>query len=168
MIDTRQKIVYFAISSAFFTWRSQIVWNHLAHITVIKSVLNFFLLILNCAFTGKYCLLWRQVYAVDWSPDGQRVASGGKDKVLKMWVHCLCFRLSKLSIITIIRRAFLHSTVQIATNDQMRCKRYATQQEYWMSGCKILATNGRPWSCQYHTLPQPLSFASNPHSSYHV
>ncbi len=25
-----------------------------------------------------------EVYAVDWSPDGQRVASGGKDKVLKM------------------------------------------------------------------------------------
>ena len=25
-----------------------------------------------------------QVYAVDWSPDGQKVASGGKDKVLKM------------------------------------------------------------------------------------
>ena len=25
-----------------------------------------------------------QVYALDWSPDGQRVASGGKDKVLKM------------------------------------------------------------------------------------
>ena len=26
-----------------------------------------------------------EVYAVDWSPDGSRVASGGKDKVLKMW-----------------------------------------------------------------------------------
>jgi len=26
------------------------------------------------------------VYAVDWSPDGQRGASGGKDKVLKMYV----------------------------------------------------------------------------------
>ena len=26
-----------------------------------------------------------QVYAVDWSPDGVRVASGGKDKVLKLW-----------------------------------------------------------------------------------
>jgi ribosome assembly protein 4 len=25
-----------------------------------------------------------EVYAVDWSPDGQRVCSGGKDKVLKM------------------------------------------------------------------------------------
>jgi len=25
-----------------------------------------------------------EVYAVDWSTDGQRVASGGKDKVLKM------------------------------------------------------------------------------------
>ena len=25
-----------------------------------------------------------EVYAVDWSPDGQRVASGGKDKILKM------------------------------------------------------------------------------------
>ena len=28
-----------------------------------------------------------QVYAVDWSPDGQRVSSGGKDKVLKMWAN---------------------------------------------------------------------------------
>lgn len=26
-----------------------------------------------------------EVYAVDWSPDGFRVASGGKDKVLKLW-----------------------------------------------------------------------------------
>ena len=25
-----------------------------------------------------------QVFAVDWSPDGQRVASGGKDKCLRM------------------------------------------------------------------------------------
>ncbi|KER20983.1 hypothetical protein T265_15197, partial [Opisthorchis viverrini] len=25
------------------------------------------------------------VYALDWSPDGQRVASGGKDRVLKIW-----------------------------------------------------------------------------------
>ena len=25
-----------------------------------------------------------EVYAVDWSSDGQRVASGGKDKVLKV------------------------------------------------------------------------------------
>lgn len=25
-----------------------------------------------------------KVYAVDWSPDGQRVVSGGKDKVIKM------------------------------------------------------------------------------------
>lgn len=26
-----------------------------------------------------------EVYAVDWSPDGIKVASGGKDKVLKLW-----------------------------------------------------------------------------------
>lgn len=26
-----------------------------------------------------------EVYAVDWSPDSIRVASGGKDKVLKLW-----------------------------------------------------------------------------------
>ncbi len=25
-----------------------------------------------------------EIYAVDWSPDGQMVASGGKDRVLKM------------------------------------------------------------------------------------
>ena len=29
-----------------------------------------------------HCFL--QVFAVDWSPDGERVASGGKDKVLKV------------------------------------------------------------------------------------
>lgn len=28
-----------------------------------------------------------EVFAVDWAPDGSRVASGGKDKVLKMWAH---------------------------------------------------------------------------------
>ncbi|KAL0659232.1 hypothetical protein Bca4012_079817 [Brassica carinata] len=27
-----------------------------------------------------------EVYAVDWSPDGERVVSGGKDKSLKLWV----------------------------------------------------------------------------------
>ena len=26
-----------------------------------------------------------QVYAVDWSPDGGAVASGGKDRVIKIW-----------------------------------------------------------------------------------
>lgn len=30
-----------------------------------------------------------EVFAVDWSPDGQRVASGGKDKVLKMYENLL-------------------------------------------------------------------------------
>lgn len=30
------------------------------------------------------CVLCVQVFAVDWSPDGQRVASGGKDKCLRM------------------------------------------------------------------------------------
>lgn len=33
-------------------------------------------------FTPLSCCA--QVYAVDWSPDGQRVASGGKDKCLRM------------------------------------------------------------------------------------
>ncbi len=28
-----------------------------------------------------------EVFAVDWSPDGSAVASGGKDKVLKLWRH---------------------------------------------------------------------------------
>jgi ribosome assembly protein 4 len=26
------------------------------------------------------------VFAVDWSPDGEKVASGGKDRVLKLWM----------------------------------------------------------------------------------
>ncbi len=26
-----------------------------------------------------------EVYTVDWSPDGERVASGGKDRNLKLW-----------------------------------------------------------------------------------
>ena len=26
-----------------------------------------------------------EVYTVDWSPDGQRVCSGGKDRMLKIW-----------------------------------------------------------------------------------
>ena len=26
-----------------------------------------------------------QVFAVDWAPDGQKVVSGGKDRVLKIW-----------------------------------------------------------------------------------
>ena len=30
-----------------------------------------------------------EVYTVDWSPDGKRVVSGGKDKVLKMYVYLL-------------------------------------------------------------------------------
>ena len=28
-----------------------------------------------------------EVFCVDWSPDGASVASGGKDKVLKLWRH---------------------------------------------------------------------------------
>jgi len=28
-----------------------------------------------------------EVYTVDWSPDGRLVASGSKDKLLKIWRH---------------------------------------------------------------------------------
>lgn len=31
-----------------------------------------------------------QVYTVDWSPDGQRVGSGGKDHILKMYGTFAC------------------------------------------------------------------------------
>lgn len=37
-------------------------------------------LVCACIFS----LACSQVFAVDWSPDGERVASGGKDKVLKV------------------------------------------------------------------------------------
>lgn len=32
------------------------------------------------------CYPFGKVYAVDWSPDGEKVASGGKDRVLKLWM----------------------------------------------------------------------------------
>ncbi len=50
-------------------------------------------------FSGNFNLVWNlktkklhldlpghgdEVFAVDWSPDSQRVVSGGRDKVLKM------------------------------------------------------------------------------------
>ena len=28
-----------------------------------------------------------EVFTVDWAPDGSGVASGGKDRVLKLWRH---------------------------------------------------------------------------------
>jgi len=31
-------------------------------------------------------ILCGKVFAVDWSPDGEKVASGGKDRVLKLWM----------------------------------------------------------------------------------
>lgn len=27
-----------------------------------------------------------KVFTVDWSPDGEKVASGGRDRVLKLWM----------------------------------------------------------------------------------
>nr|ADE77255.1 unknown [Picea sitchensis] len=27
-----------------------------------------------------------EVFSVDWSPDGEKVASGGKDRLLKLWM----------------------------------------------------------------------------------
>ena len=27
-----------------------------------------------------------QVYAVDWSPNGEKAASGGKDRALRLWM----------------------------------------------------------------------------------
>lgn len=28
-----------------------------------------------------------EVYAVDWSPDGEKVGSGGKDRAVRFWRH---------------------------------------------------------------------------------
>lgn len=28
-----------------------------------------------------------EVFALDWAPDGSRVASGGKDKIVKLWAY---------------------------------------------------------------------------------
>lgn len=41
-------------------------------------IILFFFSFLLCHF-GK-------VFAVDWSPDGEKVASGGRDRVLKLWM----------------------------------------------------------------------------------
>lgn len=37
-------------------------------------------LVLSCDFH------FLKVFAVDWSPDGEKVASGGKDRMLKLWM----------------------------------------------------------------------------------
>ena len=29
-----------------------------------------------------------KVFAVDWSPDGEKVTSAGRDRVLKLWIEC--------------------------------------------------------------------------------
>lgn len=37
---------------------------------------------MNSTFSSKFV----KVFAVDWSPDGEKVASGGRDRVLKLWM----------------------------------------------------------------------------------
>ena len=37
--------------------------------------------------TMMHVIIHYQVYTVDWSPDGEKVASGGKDRVLKLWMN---------------------------------------------------------------------------------
>ena len=58
-------------------------------VTGITSLFVFVLHVLSPCLCYRYYLSVLQVFAVDWSPDGQRVASGGKDRVLKMLVF-LC------------------------------------------------------------------------------
>lgn len=50
----------------------------------------------NWRFSLQFCMLTLfpdlpgpkdKVYAVIWSPDGQKVGSGGKDKAIRIWRH---------------------------------------------------------------------------------
>lgn len=43
---------------------------------------SLFLLSFNLSF---FLVCVGKVYAVDWSPDGEKVASGGADRALKLW-----------------------------------------------------------------------------------
>lgn len=66
-------------------------WNRTFQATQMRYLIR--LITWVCSFC--YCLLdWNngareycKVYAVDWSPDGEKVASGGKDRVLKLWMN---------------------------------------------------------------------------------
>ena len=45
-----------------------------------------------------------EVFSVDWSPDGERVASGGRDRVLKMYVKLFTHRITGSLFIVVVNR----------------------------------------------------------------
>lgn len=65
--------------------------GHADEVSLVNAFLDlqtFFLCLIscNCMRSMKETFPGIQVFAVDWSPDGEKVASGGKDKVLKLWM----------------------------------------------------------------------------------